>query len=86
MLGYCISRTHTEPNVQSNRYLIHAIFGMHHILGWSNPVPTLCLARNDAARQNNERRENEWYDKDYGLVWNMDAQVRQEALSKCDLD
>ena len=86
VLGYRISRTHTKPNVQSNRYLVHASFSMHRVLGRSNPVPKLRSSRNDTARQNNQRRANAWYDKEYGLVWNMDARVRQEALSKCGLN
>ena len=58
-----------------------------NVFGQSNTVPTLRWARNGMARQNNQRRASAWtwYDKEYGLVWNMDAPVHQEDLSKCGL-
>ena len=93
-LDYHVSRTNTEPIVQNSKYLIPFDFEVHRVIGESNPVPRLRTStrknqqEQDQAyacpRLNNQRsRDEDWHDKEFGLVWKMDRKVRETALTLC---
>ena len=76
-LNYRASRSISDPQIQSNFYLIYAGFVMHEMSGGVNLVPKL---RSVARRQNN------WHSKEIRFKWKMDDCVRDAALSKCGLN
>jgi len=81
---YWVSRTETQPIVQHNKYLIPLRFEMHQMLGEKNSVPKLRTStRSDASRSylNNTKRIEDWHDKEYGVVWKMDNELRRTALA-----
>lgn len=93
---YHASRTITTPQIQSNRYLIHSGFDMHRVIGSSNPVPRSRPRSARAGRsrgrgvydppiQNLQTSNENWHDREYGLVWKMDECVQWTALSRCDI-
>ncbi|KAL7534418.1 hypothetical protein ACHAXR_005863 [Thalassiosira sp. AJA248-18] len=96
-LDYHVSRTVTEPIVQSNRYYIYGGFEMHRTVGASNPVPKLRTSKrskrtgsttsNEYARPtlNNQTSDEDWHDTEYGLKWKMDNMVRVKGLSLCNM-
>ena len=63
--------------MQNNFYLVYAGFEMSENNGRTNIVPKL----RSAARM----KEN-WYHKESKFVWEMDVNVRLEALSKCGVN
>ena len=71
--------------VQNNKYLIPLRFEMHQMLGEKNSVPKLrtSTTRSDASRSslNNTKRIEDWHDKEYGVVWKMDDELRRTALA-----
>ena len=90
-LDYHISRTITKPAVQSNEYMIYSGFEMHRVVGDSNPVPrrrntnTARQGQYDRIRQDIHKTFNDWHDKEFGLVWKMDSDVRSKALARCGM-
>ena len=81
---YWVSRTETKPIVQNNKYFIPLVVDMHRMLGDNNIVPKLRnSSRNDNSRanENNIRRVEDWHDKEYGIVWKMDDNLRRSALA-----
>ena len=81
---YWVSRTETQPIVQNNKYLIPLRFEMRQMLGEKNSVPKLRTStRSDASRSslNNTKRIEDWHDKEYGVVWKMDNELRRTALA-----
>jgi hypothetical protein len=87
-LEYWVSRTETEPIVQNNRYLIPIDVTLHQMLGQSNVVPKLRTStRGDGTQSaiNNQRRVNEWHNRELEIIWNMDSEVRRLVLASCDL-
>jgi len=77
VLKYRVSKTINIPQVQNNFYLVYAGFEMSEMNGRTNIVPKL----RSAARM----KEN-WHNKESKFVWEMDVNVRLEALSKCGVD
>ena len=83
-LEYWVSRSETKPILQNNRYLIPMEVKMHQMLGETNIVPKLRTStRGDMGRSstNNERRVEDWHDKEFPIVWKMDVDRRRTALS-----
>ena len=81
---YWVSRTETIPIVQNNKYLIPLGFEMHQMLGEKNSVPKLRTStRSDLSRSflNNTKRIEDWQDKEYGIIWKMDDELRRTALA-----
>ena len=76
-LKYQVSRTIHMPQVQSNFYLVYAGFEMSENNGRTNIVPRLRSAA---------RIKQNWHNKESKFVWEMDDNVRQEALSKCGVN
>ena len=86
-LEYWVSRSETKPIVQNNRYLIPMEVNMHQMQGENNVVPKLRTStRGDTDRSatNNERRIEDWQDKEFPIVWKMDEDLRRTALSLSD--
>jgi hypothetical protein len=91
-LDYHVSRTDVVPTVQHNEYMVMQGFKMHRVIGQSNPVPRT-RATTDASRrsqyarqrQNNTTSFQQWHDKEFGLTWKMDDEVKTEALAKCGM-
>ena len=86
-LEYWVSRSETKPIVQNNRYLIPMEVNMHQMQGENNVVPKLRTStRGDTDRSatNNERRIEDWHDKEFPIVWKMDEDLRRTALSLSD--
>ena len=54
--------------------------------GDNNSAPKLrTSSRTETARSNgnNTRRIEDWHDKEFGIVWNMDALLKRTALALC---
>ena len=86
-LEYWVSRTEAKPIVQSNKYLVPLDVQMHQMRGDNNSAPKLrTSSRTETARSNanNTRRIEDWHDKEFGIVWNMDALLRRTALALCN--
>ena len=67
-------------------YLTPLGFEMHQMLGEKNSVPKLQTStRSDAFRSslNNTKRIEDWQDKEYGIVWKMNDELRRTALTLC---
>ena len=77
VLKYRVSKTINIPQVQNNFYLVYTGFEMNENNGRTNIVPKL----RSAARM----KEN-WHYKESKFVWEMDDNVRLEALSKCGVN
>ena len=73
VLKYRVSKTIDIPQVQNNFYLVYAGFEMSENNGRTNIVPRLRSAA---------RVKQTWHIKESKFVWEMDVNVRQEALSK----
>ena len=81
---YWVSRKETQPIVQNNKCLIPLRFDMHHMLGEKNSVQKLRTStRSDAYRSslNNTKRIEDWHNREYGVVWKMDDELRRAALA-----
>ena len=90
-LEYHVSRTITKPAVQSNEYMVFSGFEMHRVVGGSNPVPkrrntnTARRGQYDRIREDIHKTFNEWHDKEFGLIWKMNDDVRRKALARCGM-
>ena len=90
-LEYHVSRTITKPAVQSNEYMVFSGFEMHRVVGGSNPVPkrrntnTARRGQYDRIREDIHKTFNEWHDKEFGLIWKMNNDVRRKALARCGM-
>jgi len=65
-------------------YLTPLGFEMHQMLGEKNSVPELQTStRSDAFRYflNNTKRIEDCHDKEYGIVWKMDDELKRTALA-----
>ena len=86
-LEYWVSRSETKPIVQNNHYFIPIVkVKMHQMLGQHNHVPKLRVStRGDMERseRNNQKRIEDWHNKELQIIWNMDSELRREALSLC---
>ena len=90
-LDYHISRVDTTPIVQNCMDLIPlGGIKMHRTVGRSNPVPKnrriqthkkVSLGDYSVPRTRNQTSEEDWYDKEFGLKWKMDRDLREKALS-----
>ena len=73
-----------SPLFKNNKYFIPLVVDMHRMLGDNNIVPKLRnSSRNDNSRANehNIRRVEDWHEKEYGIVWKMDDNLRRFALA-----
>ena len=84
-LEYLVSMSEVEPMVQNNRYLIPIKVNMHQMLGQPNPMPRLrtSLRGGTTPSANNNRRVEEWHNKELEIIWKMDLELRRLALSSC---
>ena len=81
--------------VQSNNDLVLAGFddGMHQVHGSRTQVPRRRTVRENRMdsfgllpeRTNLQTSEGDWYRREYGNLWRMDQQVRDEAMEGVDL-
>ena len=81
-----MSRKETKPIVQSNKYLIPLDVQLYKMRRDNNSVPKLrTSSRTETARlnANDSKRIEDWHDKEYGIVWNMDALLRRTSLALC---
>ena len=87
VLDYQLSRTDTSPVIQSNKYLIPVEVTMHRLLGRSNPVPRLRMSVRQGGEANTSYQTSfeTWHDKEFGLKWRMDKQLRDKALALCTI-
>ena len=83
-LDYWVSRSETVPIVQNNRYYVPIDVNMHQMLEQSNVVPRLRTStRGDTVRSanNNQKRIEDWHNKELQIVWNMEPELRRLALA-----
>ena len=85
VLYYRLSRTDMSPVVQSNKYLVPVEVHMHRILGRSNPVTKLRMSARQGGEANASYQSSfeAWHDKEFGLKWRMDKELRDKVLSLC---
>ena len=87
-LDYHVSRTGTKPDVQHNEYMVLQGFNMHRVTGQSNPVPRPRNSSTSRRTQNPCQYQTsfeQWHDKEFGVTWKMDEEVRTEALVRCGM-
>ena len=83
------------PIVSSNNALIFAGFddSMYQVHGSRTRVPRRRTVRSNhmedslylVARQSLQTTEGDWYRREYGNLWSMNAQIRDEAVGKAGL-
>ena len=82
------------PIVSSNADLIHAGFddNMHHVHGSRTRVPRRRTFRSNrreeyryVGRQSLQTSEGDWYRREYGNLWSMNIQVRNDAMGRVGL-
>ena len=83
------------PIVSSNSDLIYVGFddNMHQVHGSRTRVPRRRTIRSNrtenslhsVARQSLQTTEGDWYRREYGNLWSMNVQVRDQAMDKAGL-
>ena len=83
-LEYWISRSETAPIVKNNQYYIPIGVNMHQMLEEYNIVPRLRTStRGDTVQSanNNQKRIEDWHNKELQIVCNMAPELRRLALA-----